>query len=465
MTVAALPELGIAKPPRRRVRYPRYKATGVGWIKEMPDNWQIKRLRFVVSGSSKAEVRDLPSETPVSFVPMEAVGEYGGLALEQTRPLGEVLNGYTYFRNSDVLVAKITPCFENGKGALAGNLENGIGFGTTELHVLRAGAEILPRYLFYLTIGEHFRKLGTGEMYGAGGQKRVPDRFLKDIRHPIPPLDEQLDIVEFLDRETVKIDALITKKCRVIELLKEKLSTLISRTVIRGINPTAPTKDSRYDWLGKIPAHWKLVRLRFSIRSIEQGWSPQCDGRQAEEDEWGVLKVGCVNGERFDPTENKALPQSLEPIPKYEVRKGDILMSRANTRELLGSATIVGNVRSKLMLCDKLYRILPSEAVWNPHYMVEFFASSPCRFQFEREADGTSGSMKNIGQDTIKNVIAPIPPIAEQQKIVTFLRDKKVQISSLRTNVVAAIASLRDYRSAIITAAVTGQVDVRREVA
>ncbi|NLE57272.1 MAG: restriction endonuclease subunit S, partial [Planctomycetes bacterium] len=117
---------------------------------------------------------------------MEAVHEYGGLTLDQTRPLAEVATGYTYFRDGDVLAAKITPCFENGKGSIADGLVNGIGFGTTELHVLRPWAELDRRFLFYATISHPFRHLGAAEMYGAGGQKRVPDDFIRDFRQPVP---------------------------------------------------------------------------------------------------------------------------------------------------------------------------------------------------------------------------------------------------------------------------------------
>jgi len=198
-----------AKPNQCRPRYPIYVPSKVWWLPEHPSNWTIKRLRFAVRFPTKSEARGLSIDVAVSFVPMEAVGEYGGLSLEQTKQISDVLNGYTYFAEDDVVVAKITPCFENGKGALAKGLEGGIGFGTTELHVLRAGSDLLPQFLFYLTIGEHFRKLGTGEMYGAGGQKRVPESFLKDIRHPIPPISDQEQIVTFLDRETAKIDELV----------------------------------------------------------------------------------------------------------------------------------------------------------------------------------------------------------------------------------------------------------------
>ena len=119
-------------------RYPKYKASGVEWLGEVPQHWEVKRLRFATElNPSKSEVSHLDRETAVSFLPMEAVGDDGTLNLEKEKPIGEVESGYTYFRNGDVTVAKITPCFENGKGALMSGLVNGIGFGTTELIVAR----------------------------------------------------------------------------------------------------------------------------------------------------------------------------------------------------------------------------------------------------------------------------------------------------------------------------------------
>jgi type I restriction enzyme S subunit len=122
-------------------------------------------------------------------------------------------------------------------------------------------------------------------------------------------------------------------------------------------SPSLPMKDSGIDWLGKVPAHWDVKPVKSLIHSIEQGWSPQCEGYPADDGDWGVLKVGCVNGGRFDPDENKALPVNLEPIPSLGIAKGDILISRANTRELVGSAAVVEDNYPQLMLCDKLYRL------------------------------------------------------------------------------------------------------------
>lgn len=137
--------------------YPRYKPSGVEWLGDVPDIWPVTRLRFRAKiNPSKAEISVIPGDTAVSFVTMEAVGESGGLRLDETKLVDEVANGYTYFREGDVVVAKITPCFENWKGSVTQGLENGLGFGTTELHVIRPADDLDRRYLFYLTITHPF---------------------------------------------------------------------------------------------------------------------------------------------------------------------------------------------------------------------------------------------------------------------------------------------------------------------
>jgi len=226
----------------KRPRYAEYRDSGVDWLGEVPAHWDVKRLRFQAAtnplGSRHVGVA---ADDLVSFVPMDAVGEYGGLRLDVEREFADVGGGYTYFADGDVVLAKITPCFENGKGAFADGLTNGMAFGTTELHVLRAHPTLDRRFLFYLSIAHPFRKIGESWMYGAGGQKRVPEEFIKDFRTPLPPLDEQRAIAAFLDRETARIDALIATKRRFLVLLAEKRAALISRAVTRD----SPAQASR----------------------------------------------------------------------------------------------------------------------------------------------------------------------------------------------------------------------------
>jgi type I restriction enzyme S subunit len=294
-----------------------------------------------------------------------------------------------------------------------------------------------------------------------GGQPNLNQEELKRIRVPIPPLDEQEQIAAFLDWKTGQIDALIAKKQALIEKLKEKRLAVITQAVTKGLDPSALLKDTHIPWLGEVPKHWDIKRLRFATEKIEQGWSPQCDNQPAEDEAWGVMKVGCVNGDRFDPLENKALPLDLVPLAEYELQPKDILVSRANTKELLGSAAIVPeDVRAKLLLCDKLFRLRTVSDV-DGEFLTFYLRTPTARYQYEREATGASGSMQNIGQGTLKNLVVPLPPIDEQRQICRRIKFETEKLDLLLQQSESAIARLTEYRTALITAATTGQIDVR----
>lgn len=218
------------------------KDSGVAWLGEVPTHWAVKRMRHVAElNPSKSELLGWSRETEVSFLPMEAIGEDGSLSLERTRPLSDVETGYTYFRNGDVTIAKITPCFENGKGALMAGLCRGVGFGTTELIVVRPKVgEASGAYLDWIFRSAIFRGLGEGSMYGAGGQKRVPDDFVRDFSWAFPPVEEQALIVNFLNRESTRLENLNGEAELGIALLKERRSALIAAAVtgqidVRGV--------------------------------------------------------------------------------------------------------------------------------------------------------------------------------------------------------------------------------------
>lgn len=282
----------------------------------------------------------------------------------------------------------------------------------------------------------------------------------KAIRVGLPPIAVQHAIAAFLDRKTAEIDAVVAAKERMIGLLQEQRHALISRAVTRGLDAAVPMKDSGYGWLGPVPAHWAVERLKFSLSLIEQGWSPQCDNRLADEDEWCVLKVGCVNGNEFDPTEQKALPAGVEPETRYEIKPGDILMSRGNTRELVGSAALVREVRPRLLLCDLLYRLRVRPDRADAEYIVHQFRSRSVRIQIEREASGTSNSMKKIGQETISEFVICLPPLAEQHRIVAHIRQETARIDGIVKTITGQVARLREYRQTLISAAVTGKIVV-----
>lgn len=302
-------------------------------------------------------------------------------------------------------------------------------------------------YLQALGRGSTFMELSTDE--------------LKSLVLPDLPLPRQRAIADYLDRETARLDALLAAKERVLGLLAEKRRALITRTVTRGLDAHAPLRDSGISWLGAIPVHWRVERLKFHLHGIEQGWSPICDNVPAASEEWGVLKAGCVNGWEFDPNQNKRLPDDTAPRLQYEVCGGDVVLSRANTTSLLGSAVLVAEVRPRLLLCDKLYRLDVNDDTLNRQYLVSFLRTAAGRHEFERDATGTSNSMQNIGQDSVRNLWLPVPPIDEQCVIADYIRTASVKLEAIGAATDSTVRLLKERRAAVIAAAVTGQIDVK----
>lgn len=445
-------------------KYAEYKESGVTSLGLIPSHWQVKRLRFAAElNPSKSEIASLDRQTEISFLPMDAIGDDGTVRLDETRTLAQVENGYTYFRDGDVVIAKITPCFENGKGAVIRGLLGGVGFGTTELIVVRPRhQQTTSDYLGWLFASPTFRKNAEGAMYGAGGQKRVPDSFVRDYLDGVPPIEEQSAIVAFLDRETGKIDALIAEQEKLLTLLAEKRQATISHAVTRGLNPSAPMKDSGVPWLGEVPAYWKVLALRRLIDQFEQGWSPECEARPADPGEWGVLKAGCVNGGEFDAQENKTLPLSLVPREELELKSGDVLMSRASgSPKLIGSVACVMNPPSHLILSDKIFRIRLSADV-DPRFFAVAMGSTPLRQQIEQAIGGAEGLANNLPQASIKEFWMSLPPVEEQLAIVDFVVRERAKLDDLAGAAERAVALLKEHRSALIAAAVTGKIDVRQ---
>ncbi|MEA3508470.1 MAG: hypothetical protein U9R40_06105 [Synergistota bacterium] len=164
--------------------YPRMKDSGVPWLGDVPEHWEVRGLKWVAQlNPSKTEASTfLSSDSPVTFLPMERVGTNGKIDFGEPMEADKVWQGFTYFRKGDVIVAKITPCFENGKGACLDSMPTNVGFGSTEFHVLRAKGSISPQYLYRFTTLEKFRRLGADAMTGAAGQQRVPQSFIVNYK-------------------------------------------------------------------------------------------------------------------------------------------------------------------------------------------------------------------------------------------------------------------------------------------
>jgi type I restriction enzyme S subunit len=437
-------------------RHRKYKDSGVEWLGEVPGHWQLLRVRQVATlNPSKSEVAALPPETELSFLPMEAIGEDGRLDLQRTRPILEVSSGYTYFRDGDVTIAKITPCFENGKGAVMCGLVGGAGFGTTELIVARPKPEeTSSEYLHWVFVSQPFRKLGEASMYGAGGQKRVPDDFVRDFRLAFPPLREQCAISAFLDRETAKIDALVAEQQNLIALLKEKRQALISHAVTKGLDPDVPMKDSGVSWIGLVPIHWGVVRVK-DLAHLESGHTPS---KQVPE-YWENCNIPWVS-----LNDSKQLADT-DYISATAVQISELGLANSSARLLppgtvvftrdatIGLAAITGRpmaVSQHLIGWCPIGRVIPI-------FLLRVF--NAMREHLDTLTFGAT--LKTIGMADVKQLVMPSPPLYEQEKIAAFLDAEIMKLDNLLSEASVAVDLLQERRTALISAAVTGKIDVR----
>ncbi len=224
-----------------------------------PKHWQVCRLKDKATfNPSKSEIRNLPEVC--TFAPMEKL-KTDSLITDTIILVSETSGSYTYFKEEDILVAKVTPCFENRNIAIAKNLTNGIGFGSSEINVVRISKKANQRWFLYLFLSSEFIETGSSKMAGAGGLKRIPSSFLETFRFALPPTPEQTAIVSYLDIKTAlidqKIDFLYQKTLQYAQLKK----SLINETVTRGLNKSALMKDSGILWIGKVPEHWKVTAI------------------------------------------------------------------------------------------------------------------------------------------------------------------------------------------------------------
>jgi len=438
--------------------YPVYKDSGVEWLEEIPEHWEVKRLRFACQiNPSKAALTSLPINTQVSFLPMEHIGEDGTISLGEIRSIEEVWQGYTYFRNGDVIVAKITPCFENGKGALCNQLVNGLGFGTTELHVLRAKKVLHPDFIFYLTKSAPFRTLGKAMMYGSAGQQRVPEDFIRDFRIGLPSFSEQRAIVAFLDQETAKIKPLIAKKERLIELLQEKRTALISHAVMKGLDPTVPMKDSGVEWLGEIPMHWEVRRLKFAA-SFFGGGTPLKENIEYWSGDIPWVSPKDMKADIIDETEDHITESAIENSSTRLIRSGAVLIV-VRSGILRHSIPVAINIRP-VALNQDMKAILPQPFLL-PGYVAHVVRGHQKALLVVWRKEGAT--VESIEYELLLNTTFPIPSLLEQQAIVTYLDRETAKIDALISRIREGIEKLKEYSSALISAALTGKIDVRGE--
>lgn len=402
----------------------------------------MTRLRFVSRlNPSKSEAGDLASYGRVTFAPMDALADgLGGLDTSLERPADELADGsYSYFAEGDLLLAKVTPCFENGKKALVSGLPNRIGFATSEVHVIRPDRrKIDASYLRYLFSSDTFRAAGIASMTGAGGLRRISDNAIKDFKLPVPHLNTQKAIAATLDRETARIDQLIAKKERQAKLLAEKLSRTINATTASG-QPT------------------RLKHLRTFLTSGSRGW-----GDSYADSGSIFVRIGNVTGRgitiNYSDVVYVDVPANSEGT-RTAIEEGDLLISI--TAEL--GAIAVADVRCSGGFVNQhvaLLRLASNKA--NPRYVAYALQNDRSRQQFV--VLGYGGTKQGLSLFDVGELSVMLPSLEKQVQIAARLDDVSSKVFGLIDAAKASIEKLKERRAALITAAVTGQLDIREKL-
>ena len=423
--------------------YPTYKPSGVEWLGEIPAHWEVRRLKYSAPfGNGK--LANKPEGA--TYVGLENIESWTGELLLDYQP-DSVDSAVVTFVPGDVLFGKLRPYL-----AKVAHPDFG-GTATSEVLVMRPLEECSQSYLAYCLLNAPYIRWIDTLTYGAKMPRVSPDEVACSAI-TLPPLPEQQTIAAFLDRETARVDALVAKKERLIDLLQEKRTALITRAVTRGLDPDAPMKDSGVEWLGEIPAHWEVERLK-SIAEIRYGL-----GQPPKELPDGLPLIRATNVFRGH----------ISDADMLYVDPGDVPVGR---RAFLSAREIVV-VRSGAYTADSA--IIPKKydgAIAGYDMVVtvnkarpEFIAIAllcPYIRDAQLVVASTRSAQPHLNAEELGGALILLPPHPEQTAITDFLDQETAKLDSLIVKIREAIKRLRELRSALISAAVTGRIDVRKE--
>lgn len=433
-------------------RYENYKDSGVEWLGEVPEHWGISRLGFESWVRARLGWKGLKAEEYVDdgFIFL-ATPNIKGASID----FGNVnfINQYRYdespeikLRVGDVLLAK--------DGSTLGTV-NVVRFLPSPATVNSSIAVITPHqslngfYLYYLFQSSYMDNTIQRIKGGMG----VPHLFQEDLNKfytPLPPIPEQQTIAAFLDRETAKIDALITEQQRLIELLKEKRQAVISHAVTKGLNPDAPMKDSGIEWLGEVPEHWTAKRVRWVFKQEKRQNHP---GKE-------VLSVyrdyGVIRKDSRDDNMNK----TPEDLGAYQlVNQGDLVINKMKAWQgSLGVSSLEGITSPDYVVFTPCHQ----DSSLFLHFLLR---SQPFVSVYMSISNGIRPSQWRLEPDKFLGLIVFVPPLDEQLAIASFIAAQVSRFDTLTTEAQRAITLLQERRTALISAAVTGKIDVRGLVA
>lgn len=433
-------------------RYDAYRCSGVDWLGEVPSHWKVCKFRHAFTESPEK------IDSEVVGV-MLSVSGYRGIEIkdyddENRRRTDEELVGYRIVRPGQLVVNTMWLNYA------------GLGVSEHEGHVS-------PAYRSYW-IAPGFNKRFVHHMMRCDSFVRGYTKFLTGIRPNSlqmsredlmafqllnPPVDEQAAIAAFLDRETAKIDALIAEQEKLIALLAEKRQATISHAVTRGLNPDAPMKDSGLAWLGEVPAHWVACPLKMLAR-IGNGSTPNRDNPDYWADEgFPWLNSSVVNQEEVSEAERFVTALALKECHLPIVEPPAVLVGITGQGKTRGMATRLAFTAT---VNQHLAYIKPVEERLAEPYLLRVLEAAYLHLRTESESAGSTKGA--ITCEQLGNLRIPVPPLPEQFAVASFLDKETAKVDALKSDSERGIALLKERRSALIAAAVTGQIDVRGAV-
>ncbi|MEC6814949.1 restriction endonuclease subunit S [Photobacterium toruni] len=426
--------------------YPEYKDSGVEWLGDIPSDWKVVRLKFATG-----LVGTKTSPINAKYVGMENISSNNGKYIETVETMPEGISNS--FSAGDVLFGKLRPYL--AKSWLA----TFSGICSSEFLVL-ASRLTHPKYLNYFMLTDEFIEQVNSSTYGSKMPRASWD-FIGLL--PIPVMNYELSqkIATFLDHETAKIDTLIEKQQQLIELLKEKRQAVISHAVTKGLNPDAPMKDSGVEWLGEVPEHWGVSRLGFHATKIGSGKTPR-GGAEIYQDS-GVLFLRSQNvyddGLRIAKSESVYINESIHhEMAGTSVQDGDVLLN------------ITGGSIGRSCLVPTNF----PDANVNQHVCILRFPTSIREFisfvmksnsiKEQIDAFQTGGNREGLNFEQIAKLKFTLPPLNEINSIIEHIKSITVTFNTLEEQALQAIQLMQERRTALISAAVTGKIDVRNWV-
>jgi type I restriction enzyme, S subunit len=436
--------------------YVEYKSAESKWMDILPAHWKRAPIKYLVA----IRITDGPHETPefvdegIPFLSAEAVKNYKLDFTKKrgciTRSLHEIYSKKCLPQIDDVFMVKSG----NTTGAIA-IVETNDEFNIwSPLALIRANKKkLLPRFVFYSMCADYF-KTSVELSWSQGTQPNIGMGVIENLHVPLAPVEEQRNIINFLDHETAKIDTLIEKQQQLIKLLKEKRQAVISHAVTKGLNPNVPMRDSGVEWLGVVPAHWECCSLKHRARVVD------CKHITAEFFDEGIplasiseVKEWFINLQTAKLTSEKyyfdLIGGGRKPQP------GDIIYSRNAT---VGEAALVAEDTPTFAMGQDVCLIRLDEDVL-PEYVLHVLKSKVVIQQLDLAMVGST--FKRINVDDIRNFSLALPPYEEQVEIVDQLKRVLWKHDALVTKAQSAIELMQERRTALISAAVTGKIEVR----